>query len=61
VRRLAHRAVASVHWWGTFHGAVPWQQFPDAVLLKRSVLALPVHQDLGPAHMQRIAELLAER
>ncbi|MEO8464152.1 MAG: aminotransferase class I/II-fold pyridoxal phosphate-dependent enzyme [Gammaproteobacteria bacterium] len=62
VRRLAGGAVASVQWWaGTFHSAVSWEQFPDAAFLKRSVVALPIHQDLGPAHMQRIVGLLAER
>jgi len=61
VRRLARGAVASVQWWGTFHRAVPWRQFPEAEWLKRNVVALPVHQDLGVAHMRRVAELLVER
>jgi hypothetical protein len=61
VGRLAREAVASLQWWGTQHPAVPWAEFPEAALLKRQVVALPVHQDLGAAHMQRIAELLTER
>lgn len=55
VRKLLRmRGIDSHDWWGFFHSAVPWDEFPDAVALKRGMLGLPVHQDLGECHMERI-------
>jgi hypothetical protein len=61
LRRLGQGAVSAVPWWDSFHPAVPWQQFPEAEFLKRSVVVLPIHQDLEAAHMDRIIELLEHR
>jgi len=54
-RSLAGWGVEAVAWWDEFHPAVPWAEFPEAQALKRRVLALPVHQGLSEADMERVA------
>lgn len=44
--KLRRCGVPALDWWSGFHPAVDWEQFPDAVRLKQSLIALPVHQDL---------------
>lgn len=61
LRRLGREAVSAVQWWDDFHPAVPWARFPEARRLKESVVVLPIHQDLGEAHMDRIVAALAGR
>jgi dTDP-4-amino-4,6-dideoxygalactose transaminase len=55
---LLAQGIQSHPWWGSFHPAVPWKEHPEAVKLKKTVLGLPVHQDLTEAHMGRILEAL---
>ncbi len=58
--RLYERGVTVGVWWDEFHHAVPWRVHPEAVALKASMLALPVHQDLEAADIDRMArEVLA--
>lgn len=47
-------------WWKDFHPSVPWEQFPEASFLKRSILGLPVHQELDVADMERIISAFEE-
>jgi hypothetical protein len=58
VRRFRQEAVSAICWWGTEHSSVTWSEYPDALWLKRHVVALPVHQDLGADHIARIAAVL---
>jgi perosamine synthetase len=53
---LRERGVVTHPWWKRFHPDVPWDQFPDAVYLKRRLFGLPIHQDLTLKHMDRIIE-----
>ncbi len=59
-RHLADRGVGSIRTWSLFHDAVPMQEFAFESRLKRSVLSLPVHQDLGEPDMLRIAEAVSQ-
>jgi dTDP-4-amino-4,6-dideoxygalactose transaminase len=45
-RALEREGFIAANWWGDFHPAVPWEAHPEAVHLKKTVLALPIHQDL---------------
>jgi dTDP-4-amino-4,6-dideoxygalactose transaminase len=58
VARLRRAGIAVSRWWEGGHRAVDWSAFPAAAGLKRSLLLLPVHQDLDAGDMARIAELV---
>lgn len=61
-RRLAARGIGTKAFWTYFHRTFPDAAFPAEAKLKRSVLLLPVHQDIDAADLDRIAEALrAER
>lgn len=48
---LRSAGIAAIPWWAGCHEAIDWSQFPTARRLKQGVVALPVHQMLGDAHM----------
>ena len=53
---LKRRGVITHPWWSYFHAEVPWDEFPDAVYLKRRLFGLPVHQDLTTTHLDLAIE-----
>lgn len=55
---LLSHGIESHPWWGYFHPAVPWEEHPVSSRLKKTLLGLPVHQDLTDGHMGRILEAL---
>ncbi len=55
-RHLLECCIAAIPWWAGFHEAIEWDAFPVARRLKESVVALPLHQGLGPEHMDYIAD-----
>lgn len=57
---LHERFILADVWWNHFHPAVPWAEFPDAVYLKEHMLVLPVHQDIEPYHLQKMADELCQ-
>ena len=57
---LKKRGIDSHLWWGYFHPSVPWDSFPRSVELKNKLLGLPIHQDLGKWHMDKIIGALKE-
>jgi hypothetical protein len=57
-RFLGGHGVDCLRFWSFFHRALPKERFPFEAALKRSVLALPVHQDLGEEDMAHLASLL---
>jgi hypothetical protein len=59
--RLRDGAVSAVRWWCEFHAVTPWERYPKAVWLKRSLVALPIHQDLEVQHIETIILLLTQR
>lgn len=54
--RLARRGIETVDFWRQGHPACPAGEFPDAAELRRKVLEVPIHQDLEPAAMARVAQ-----
>jgi dTDP-4-amino-4,6-dideoxygalactose transaminase len=57
-RFLATRNIFCKRFWSFFHDSLPERDFPDESRLKRTVLALPIHQDLGEGEMAVIASQL---
>ena len=58
--RLAARKIEAVDFWRDAHPICPPGQFPEAEALRRRVLELPVHQDLGPEDMAHVARAVLE-
>jgi len=55
-RTLKRRGVITHPWWDRFHPQVPWDEFPDAVYLKKRLFGLPIHQDLTLEHLDLMIE-----
>ncbi len=55
VEALKLADIESFNWWQHMHDAVDWDQFPVARKMKQTIIALPVHQNLGSAQIIRIA------
>jgi dTDP-4-amino-4,6-dideoxygalactose transaminase len=58
--RLAARGVETVDFWSTGHPGCDAAAFPEVAALRRRVLELPTHQDLGPEDMAYIARAVEE-
>lgn len=58
--RLAARRIEAVDFWREAHPLCPPGAFPEAEALRRRVLELPVHQDLGPEDMSHVARAVLE-
>jgi dTDP-4-amino-4,6-dideoxygalactose transaminase len=58
--RLAARRIEAVDFWREGHPLCPPGEFPEAEGLRRRVLELPVHQDLGPEDMAHLARAVRE-
>ncbi|MBT0892924.1 DegT/DnrJ/EryC1/StrS family aminotransferase [Geobacter hydrogenophilus] len=58
--RMKERGITTYPWWDRFHPAVPWDEYPDAVYLKKHLFGLPVHQDLEPAMIERVLTEFAD-
>lgn len=54
-RRLRERGIAAMPWWGGFHRAFDWTDFPEAMALKRQLLVLPIHEQLHERHLAYMA------
>jgi dTDP-4-amino-4,6-dideoxygalactose transaminase len=52
---LLNQRIESIVFWAYFHERFPMGCMKEAEYLKKHVLALPIHQDLGPDHMEYIA------
>lgn len=58
IARLQAGGISAAHWWDLFHPAVPWNDYPEAVALKRNGIVLPIHQSLETHHIDRAAHAL---
>jgi hypothetical protein len=58
---LKTKGFSGYDWWGGFHPAVPWDDFPDAVFLKKKVYGIPVHQSLGKQHLDPMLQELTRQ
>jgi selenocysteine lyase/cysteine desulfurase len=55
LQRLRHRGIKALDFWSTPHPRLPVERFPAAAQLRRTVVCLPVHQELRSSDLQRIA------
>jgi hypothetical protein len=58
--RLLARGVETVDFWREGDARCPTDEFPETASLRRRVLELPVHQDLGPEDMALVARAVQE-
>jgi len=56
LRHLAGNGIGAELFWSDFHPAFPAQAFPDSTFLKTHVVTLPIHQDLDPGLLARVAD-----
>jgi CelD/BcsL family acetyltransferase involved in cellulose biosynthesis len=56
LERLARRGVAAFDFWSAPHPSLPQDRFRDAVRRRSRTILLPVHQELGPDDLERIAD-----
>ena len=50
--------IESFNWWQHLHSAVDWERYPVAKKMKRSIVALPVHQNLEHEQIRRMANCI---
>ncbi len=60
VQRLLARGVEAVSFWSQEHPALPKSMFPEVERLRRTVMALPCHQDLDSQAIDRMADQVRE-
>jgi dTDP-4-amino-4,6-dideoxygalactose transaminase len=58
--RLAARGIETVDFWNEGHPACPADAFPEVQALRRRVLEIPLHQDLGAEDMAYVAGAVEE-
>ena len=51
---LTAQGISATPWWAGFHQGIDYADFPDASYLKNHLLALPLHQGMGPAHIAHV-------
>ena len=57
---LAGASIGAELFWSDFHPAFPAREFPDSAYLKTHVVALPIHQDLDPRLLARVARVVEQ-
>ena len=57
-RFLKANGVSCVRFWSDFHRTLPQQQFPYETMLKQSIVAIPIHQNLSRDDIEYIAAIL---
>jgi dTDP-4-amino-4,6-dideoxygalactose transaminase len=58
--KLAARGIETVEFWNTGHPACPEGAYPEVETLRRRVLEIPLHQDLGAEDMAYVALAIEE-
>jgi len=58
--RLAAAGVETVAFWRHGHPLCSPERFPEVARLRRQVLELPIHQDLGPAEVEHVRGAVVE-
>jgi perosamine synthetase len=54
------KAIDATAWWAGYYKNLDWEKYPDAVYLKNSLMALPIHQDLSTSDIEYIAKSLIQ-
>lgn len=57
---LNRHGIRAISWWKGYHESIPWHEFIDACKLKDSVVALPIHQDIGESQIRYMAMKVME-
>jgi dTDP-4-amino-4,6-dideoxygalactose transaminase len=55
LERLSRHGVKGADFWSVPHPSVPAEDFARAAALRESIVCLPVHQELRPSDLERIA------
>jgi perosamine synthetase len=55
---LTAQGIGATPWWAGFHQGIDVSGFPDAAYLKNHLLALPLHQTMGTAHVAHVVDRL---
>lgn len=55
---LTAQGISAPPWWAGFNQGIDFDGFPDACYLKNHILALPLHQNMGPAHVAYVVAQL---
>jgi hypothetical protein len=58
--RLAWHGIAALNFWSVPHPSLPVADFPRAAALRESIIALPVHQELGVRELKRIVDAVLD-
>lgn len=56
IEHLLTHGVSTIHYWAAGHPACDETRFPATVERRATTVALPVHQELRPAHVEHIAK-----
>jgi perosamine synthetase len=56
VHRLARHGIVASSFWTIPHPSLPVADFPQASSFRKSIVGLPVHQELGSRELERIAD-----
>ena len=57
---LHTRGIPAIGWWAGYHRQLSWDGFDDVRYLKDHLVALPVHQDLSPAHIDYVVHCVRQ-
>ncbi|MGQ0613387.1 MAG: DegT/DnrJ/EryC1/StrS family aminotransferase [Planctomycetaceae bacterium] len=55
---LRRQGVGAIEFWNSGDPEADTDRFPDAAFLRRHLLELPIHQDISPRQIDRMAEIL---
>jgi dTDP-4-amino-4,6-dideoxygalactose transaminase len=58
--KLAARGIETIEFWNEGHPSCARGEFPEVDGLRRRVLELPIHQDLGPDDVAYVCEAVEE-
>lgn len=60
LRGLAKHGIVAENFWSVPHPCLPTQAFPRAAALRQSIIALPVHQELGTYELERVVDAVLD-
>ena len=58
VKWLARHGIIALRFWSDPHPRLPVTDFPRAATLRKTIVALPVHQELGVRELERIVDVV---
>lgn len=58
--RLGGHGIAALDFWRVPHPCLPVADFPEAASLRKTIIGLPVHQELGVRELERIVDAVLD-